>query len=78
LLLVTGDMDNNVHPAGTLRVVEALIKANKRFDMMIMPGQRHGFGNMQQYFDRLVWYYFAQHLLGDYRNNVDLRDYNIN
>lgn len=78
LLLVTGDMDNNVHPAGTLRVVDALIKANKRFDMMIMPGQRHGFGNMQQYFDRMVWYYFAQHLLGDYRNNVDLKDYNIN
>jgi dipeptidyl-peptidase 4 len=78
LLLVHGDMDNNVHPANTLRVVDALIKANKRFDMMIMPGQRHGFGNMQQYFDRMVWYYFAQHLLGDYRNNVDLKDYNVN
>ena len=78
LLLVHGDIDNNVHPANTLRVADALIKANKRFDMMIMPGQRHGFGNFQQYFDRMVWYYFAQHLLGDYRNNVDLKDYNTN
>ena len=78
LLLVHGDIDNNVHPANTYRVADALIKANKRFDMMIMPGQRHGFGNFQQYFDRMVWYYFAQHLLEDYRNNVDLKDYNKN
>ncbi len=75
LLLVHGDMDNNVHHAHTLRVANALIKANKRFDLMILPGQRHGFGNYQQYFDRMVWYYFAEHLLGDYRNNVDLHDY---
>ena len=45
LLLVHGDMDNNVHPGGTIRLVDALIKANKRFDMMIMPGQAHGFGH---------------------------------
>ena len=45
LLLVTGDIDNNVHPANTYRVADALIKANKRFDMFIMPGQRHGYGD---------------------------------
>ena len=45
LLLVTGDMDDNVHPANTLRVADALIKANKRFDMFVMPGQRHGYGD---------------------------------
>ena len=38
LLLVHGEMDNNVHPANTMRLVDALIKANKRFDMLIMPG----------------------------------------
>ena len=43
LLLVTGDMDNNVHPAATMRVVDALIKENKRFSFMILPGQRHVF-----------------------------------
>ncbi|MBD0288813.1 MAG: DPP IV N-terminal domain-containing protein, partial [Flavisolibacter sp.] len=39
LLLFHGDIDNNVHPANTIRMVNALIKANKRFDLMILPGQ---------------------------------------
>jgi dipeptidyl aminopeptidase/acylaminoacyl peptidase len=75
LLLVHGDIDNNVHPGNTLRVVDALIKQNKRFDFMMLPGQRHGFGNETAYFDRMMWYYFAEHLLGDYRNNVELTDF---
>jgi dipeptidyl aminopeptidase/acylaminoacyl peptidase len=75
LLLVTGDIDNNVHPGNTLRVADALIKADKRFDFMMLPGQRHAYGNETAYFDRLMWYYFAEHLLGDYRNNVDLLDF---
>jgi dipeptidyl-peptidase 4 len=75
LLLVTGDMDNNVHPGNTLRVVDALIKANKRFDFMMLPGQRHAYGNDTPYFDRIMWYYFAEHLLEDYRTNVDLLDF---
>ncbi len=75
LLLVTGDIDNNVHPGNTLRVTDALIKANKRFDFMILPGQRHAFGNATAYFDRLMWYYFAEHLLGDYRTNIEITDF---
>jgi dipeptidyl aminopeptidase/acylaminoacyl peptidase len=75
LLLVTGDVDDNVHPGNTLRVVYALIKANKRFDFMMLPGQKHAYGNDTPYFDRLMWYYFAEHLLGDYRTNVDLLDF---
>ncbi|MFP8488012.1 DPP IV N-terminal domain-containing protein [Gracilimonas sp. Q87] len=71
LLLVHGDMDNNVHPANTLRLADALIKAGKRFDMMVLPGRRHGFGPYNPYFQRMMWYYFAEHLLGDYRTNVD-------
>ncbi|HEY9229729.1 MAG TPA: DPP IV N-terminal domain-containing protein, partial [Gemmatimonadaceae bacterium] len=66
LLLGTGDMDNNVHPANTIRLVEALIKANKRFDLMIYPGKPHGYGDMQPYSTRLTFEYFAEHLLGDY------------
>jgi dipeptidyl-peptidase 4 len=75
LLLTTGDIDNNVHPGNTLRVVDQLIKANKRFDFFILPGQRHAYGNDVPYFDRLMWYYFAEHLLGDYRTNVELLDF---
>lgn len=73
LLLVTGDMDNNVHPANTLRLVNALIKANKRFDFMVMPGQAHGYGQMQSYFTQRMMEYFAEHLLGDYyRGGADM------
>jgi dipeptidyl-peptidase 4 len=73
LLLVHGDMDNNVHPAGTIRLVNALIKADKRFDLMILPGKAHGFADMQGYFNRMMYEYFAEHLMGDYyRNDAEL------
>jgi len=42
LMLVHGDIDNNVHPGNTLRVADALIRAGKRFDMLLLPQQRHG------------------------------------
>jgi dipeptidyl-peptidase 4 len=74
LLLVHGDMDNNVHPAGTIRLANALIKANKRFDFFIMPGKAHGFADMQGYYTRMMFEYFAEHLLGDYyRAGADIR-----
>ncbi len=66
LLLETGDMDNNVHPANTIRLVHALIKANKRFDFMLLPGKPHGYGDMVPYTNHLMFEYFAEHLLGDY------------
>ncbi|HEX5436792.1 MAG TPA: DPP IV N-terminal domain-containing protein [Gemmatimonadaceae bacterium] len=75
LLLVTGDMDNNVHPANTIRLVNALIKANKRFDFMIMPGKPHGYGDLTPYFDRMLMEYFAEHLLGDYYRNGAIYKY---
>ena len=72
LLLVHGDIDNNVHPANTLRVVNALIRAGKRFDMLILPGQRHGFGDMDEYFYWRLVDYFSLHLLGAQETSVDL------
>src|SRR5262245_13276027 len=74
LLLVHGDMDNNVHPAGTMRLVDALIKANKRFDMLILPGKAHGFANYQPYFNQRMWEFFAEHLLDDRQSGADLYD----
>lgn len=76
LLLVTGDIDNNVHPANTIRMANALIKANKRFDFVLMPGQRHGFGDMTEYFFWRMGEYFAEHLLGDYRRGADIIEMN--
>lgn len=77
LLLATGDVDNNVHPANTIRMAEALIKANKRFDFLLLPGQAHGFGNMTEYFFWKMADYFAEHLLGDSKiNDVDILEMN--
>ena len=66
LLLVTGDMDKNVHPANTLRMVDALIKAKKNFEMIVLPGNGRGFGGKADaFFERKLWYHFAKYLLGD-------------
>ncbi len=65
LMLVTGDMDNNVNPANTIRVVDALIKAGKRFEYVLLPGQRHSFGQMNEYFFWKMGDYFCRHLIGD-------------
>lgn len=62
LLLVHGDLDDNVHPAATLQLVDALVKANKDFDLLILPNRNHGLGN--GYFVRRRWDYFVRHLLG--------------
>lgn len=72
LLLTTGDEDNNVHHAGTVRMAHALIRANKRFDYFVFPGQRHGYGDMSDYWFWLRAEYFAEHLLGDDRDRADV------
>ena len=76
LLLVHGDIDENVHPGNTLRVVDALIRANKRFDMLLLPGQRHGFGDMNEYFFWRMADYFSEHLLGTRCQSVDVPELN--
>lgn len=65
LMLVTGDIDNNVHPGNTVRVADALIRANKRFDLLLLPTQRHSFGNMDEYFYWRLVDYFTDHLKND-------------
>lgn len=77
LLIATGDIDNNVHPANSIRMVDALIRANKRFDFLLLPGQRHGFGDMTEFFFWRMADYFSQHLLGaSEMNEVDMMEMN--
>ncbi len=78
LMLSHGDIDNNVHPANTIRMANALIRANKRFDLVILPGQRHGYGDMTEYFFWRQADYFAEHLLGDKtgRSETDIEEMN--
>ncbi len=63
LLLAHGTMDNNVPPYNTLLVVNELIKANKDFDLLLLPNRNHGFGN-EAYMVRRRWDYFVRYLLG--------------
>ena len=63
LLLAHGGMDNNVPPYNTYLVVDALIKANKDFDLIILPNQAHGYGKQSNYMMRRRWDYFVKWLL---------------
>ena len=66
LLLVHGGIDENVNPSATFKLAEALVKADKQFDMLIFPSQRHGYqGWHSRYFTKMRWNYFVEHLLGE-------------
>lgn len=64
LLLAHGTMDNNVPPNNTLLVVDALIRANKDFDLLMLPNQAHGYGQDTNYMTRRRWDYFVRYLMG--------------
>jgi dipeptidyl aminopeptidase/acylaminoacyl peptidase len=74
LLLMAGDVDNNVHPANTIRMANALMRAGKRFEFVIMPGQRHAFGDLTEYGFWKLADHFNKYLIGDFSsaNQVDL------
>lgn len=72
LLLMHGDVDNNVHPANSIRVANALMKAGKRFDFLIIPGQRHGFGDMTEYAFWKLADHFNKYLIGDFSEPSDV------
>ena len=77
LMLVHGDTDNNVNPANSIRVANALIRANKRFEYVIMPGQRHGFGDMNEWFFWKMADHYSRWLMGDTRPRpVDIEQMN--
>ncbi len=65
LLITHGGIDENVNPSATFKLAEMLIRADKQFDMVILPSQRHGYtGQHQLYFTRKRWNYFVEHLGG--------------
>ena len=64
LLLAHGTMDDNVPPANTLLVVDALIEANKDFDLLLIPNAQHAYGKASQYMTRRRWDYFVRYLAG--------------
>tara|TARA_B110001450_G_scaffold43018_1_gene39407 strand:- start:1413 stop:3587 length:2175 start_codon:yes stop_codon:yes gene_type:complete len=64
LLIAHGMLDDNVPPSNTMIVVDALIKSNKDFDLILFPNKRHGYGDMNNYMMRRKWDYFVKHLKG--------------
>ena len=77
LMLVHGDIDDNVNPANSIRVANALIRANKRFEYVTLPGQRHGFGDMNDWFFWKMADHYARYLIGDRRERpVDIEQMN--
>ena len=64
LMLVHGSMDDNVPLNNTMMVVDALMKANKDFDMLLVPNAHHGYADMTYYIMRRRWDYFVKNLLG--------------
>ena len=68
-------MDNNVHPASTLRLAKAFIDKGKRIDMLIMPGAEHEVEN--KYFLNVVRYYFVENLLGIKQNDINIVSHNL-
>jgi dipeptidyl-peptidase 4 len=63
LLLAHGTMDDNVPPYNTLLVVDALIRANKDFDLLLLPNRPHGYGSENGYMTRRRWDYFVRYLM---------------
>jgi dipeptidyl aminopeptidase/acylaminoacyl peptidase len=76
LMLVTGDYDNNVHPSNTYRLADALIKANKRFDFLLLPGVRHSFQPVSAYINQRRAEYFCRYLLGKTQEDADMVELN--
>ena len=66
LLITHGGLDDNVNPSATFKLAEAFIKADKEFDLLILPSQRHGYtGIHRDYFIKKLWSYFVEHLLNE-------------
>jgi len=64
LLIAHGNLDDNVPPYNSYLVIDALIKANKDFDLIIFPNARHGYGTDSYYMTRRRWDYFVENLMG--------------
>jgi dipeptidyl aminopeptidase/acylaminoacyl peptidase len=61
LLLIVGELDRNVDPASTMQVADALVKANKDFELLVLPGMGHGAGG-SPYGRRRTIEFFVRHL----------------
>ena len=70
LLLMTGEVDENVPVASTVRMTDALQKAGKRFDMMLFPEQGHGLYGA--YYQNAIRYYFLDHLVKPEKFDIDI------
>ena len=71
-MLTTGDMDDNVSMVNTMRLADTLIKANKRFEMLVFPGMRHSYMPIQSYVIVARGDFFSKWLLGSSDSGADV------
>ena len=72
LMVMAGDMDNNVHPANSIKLAAELMKAGKRFEFVIVPGARHAFGAMTEYAFWKLADHFNKYLIGDFSHAAEV------
>jgi dipeptidyl-peptidase-4 len=72
LMVMAGDMDNNVHPANSIKLASELMKAGKRFEFVIVPGARHAFGAMTEYAFWKLADHFNKYLIGDFSHAAEV------
>lgn len=72
LMLTTGDLDDNVSMVNTMRLADTLIKANKRFEMLIFPGMRHSYMPINSYVIVARGDFFSKWLLGSSDTGADV------
>ncbi len=75
LLLIHGETDMNVHPSNSARLANALMKAGKYFDYIVVPGSGHGWGPNREYIQKRIWLYFIEHLMGYKIEDMDIMRY---
>lgn len=77
LLLIQGEADTIVPPANAIRLADVLMKLNKRFDFILVPGGGHGASQHWNYIKNRVWLYFIENLMGDrrFQNCIDLPEF---
>ncbi len=75
LLIIHGEIDTNVHPSNSARLVNELMKAGKYFDYLVVPGGDHGWSENRKYVQKRVWLYFVENLMDNKIDNIEIMNY---
>ncbi len=75
LFIIHGEIDTNVHPSNSARLVNELMKAGKYFDYLVVPGGDHGWSENREYVRKIIWPYFVDNLMDNRISNIEIMSY---